>query len=174
MDQSAGSPHQLFTLILFFVCRKNCPAGKECVDLFKCKTVSTAVSEGNLSGDPILQEQLKQIHCGLRDLVAPMVCCETVGLQPKTPENSEPKLEPIRVKDTCGVRKVFSFNIAGGEDTNPGDWPWMAKLIYSQENEPLCGGNRYFYRLASHLDVKLIKKNKKCLPIKDKISPQIP
>ena len=135
------------------------------MDLLRCKTVCTAVSEGNLSRDPAFQEQMKQIHCGLRDLVAPMVCCERGDIaekifcsptQPKTPENSEILPEPIRVKDTCGVRKVFSFNIAGGEDTNPGDWPWMAKLIYNQDNGTLCGGNRYFYRLASHLDVKLM------------------
>ena len=111
------------------------------------------MSGGNLSRDPSLQGQLKQIHCGLRDLVAPMVCCETGDIsekvfcsptQPKTQENSGVKSLPVKIrpKDTCGVRKAFSYNIAGGEDTNPGDWPWMAKLIYTKDNGTLCGGNR--------------------------------
>ena len=32
---------------------------------------------------------------------------------------------------TCGSRSTFSFHITGGEETAPGDWPWMALLRYS-------------------------------------------
>ena len=32
---------------------------------------------------------------------------------------------------TCGIRSSFSVLISGGEETAPGDWPWMALLGYS-------------------------------------------
>ena len=32
---------------------------------------------------------------------------------------------------TCGIRSSFSVLISGGEETAPGDWPWMALLRYS-------------------------------------------
>ena len=32
---------------------------------------------------------------------------------------------------TCGIKSSFSVLISGGEETAPGDWPWMALLRYS-------------------------------------------
>ena len=46
--------------------------------------------------------------------------------------------EKIKV---CGKRSALSANIAGGEDTVPGEWPWMARLIYERD-DVLCGGNQ--------------------------------
>ena len=40
---------------------------------------------------------------------------------------------------SCGAKKTFSANIAGGEDTAPGDWPWMARLIYPR-SDLYCSG----------------------------------
>ena len=39
----------------------------------------------------------------------------------------------------CGMKSGLSANIAGGEDTAPGDWPWMARLIYRRDDE-WCAG----------------------------------
>ena len=47
---------------------------------------------------------------------------------------------------TCGNRSSFSVLISGGKETAPGDWPWMALLIYSQDNRTtgeLCAGNSH-------------------------------
>ena len=41
---------------------------------------------------------------------------------------------------SCGAKKTFSANIAGGEDTAPGDWPWMARLIYPR-TDFYCSGS---------------------------------
>ena len=42
----------------------------------------------------------------------------------------------------CGLRKVAVANIAGGEGTRPGDWPWMARLLYPRDDgyRRVCGG----------------------------------
>ena len=40
----------------------------------------------------------------------------------------------------CGLRKVAVPNIAGGEGTRPGDWPWMARLLYPGGYPERCGG----------------------------------
>merc|ERR1712241_251244 len=101
-------------------------------------------------------DHLKKIHCGLGEQDTPLVCCEKEDiaeevhckrkeiLQEMTKiQRSREQTDPDDERDTCGLRKVFSFNIAGGENTNPGDWPWMALLIYSQDNRTtgeLCAG----------------------------------
>jgi len=38
----------------------------------------------------------------------------------------------------CGLRNGFVPNIAGGDDSVPGEWPWMARLLYPDDN--WCGG----------------------------------
>ena len=57
----------------------------------------------------------------------------------------EEEEEDLLERGECGVRRVFSFHIAGGVDTKPGDWPWMARLIYGdKDDQQLCGGELYF------------------------------
>ena len=57
----------------------------------------------------------------------------------------EEEEEDLLERGECGVRRVFSFHIAGGVDTKPGDWPWMARLIYGEkDSQQLCGGELYF------------------------------
>ena len=41
----------------------------------------------------------------------------------------------------CGVKQAFVANIVGGEDTIPGEWPWMAKLVY--DKDIYCAGIEY-------------------------------
>ena len=156
--------HQVLTLT---GSSQKCRPGHQCVDLFKCKTVCTAVAEGKLSRDRALQDHLKMIHCGLGDQDTPLVCCERNQIagevycggrdirQKMEEEFQRRENSEEEERGTCGLRKVFSFNIAGGENTNPGDWPWMARLIYSRHKEPsqLCGGddNMYTYLCPSYL-----------------------
>ena len=60
-------------------------------------------------------------------------------------EEEEQEEEDLLERGECGVRRVFSFHIAGGVDTKPGDWPWMARLIYGdKDDQQLCGGELYF------------------------------
>ena len=60
-------------------------------------------------------------------------------------EEEEEEEEDLLERGECGVRRVFSFHIAGGVDTKPGDWPWMARLIYGEkDDQQLCGGELYF------------------------------
>ena len=39
----------------------------------------------------------------------------------------------------CGTRKSFNTLIVGGEETVPGEWPWVALLRYRDDNMR-CGG----------------------------------
>jgi len=51
----------------------------------------------------------------------------------------------------CGLRDGFVPNIAGGDDSVPGEWPWMARLLYPDDN--WCGGtlvSQYHVVTAAH------------------------
>ena len=111
----------------------------------RCKTVCSRVAEGNLFRDRRLQNFLKDVHCGVGEGGEPYVCCDKDAVSQEVHcqgilGGKQP--EVLVDRGTCGLRKVFSFHIAGGDSTNPGDWPWMARLVYNQNNmKPLvCGG----------------------------------
>ena len=46
-------------------------------------------------------------------------------------EKSPIMMEEYVETAVCGRRSAFSVLISGGEETAPGDWPWMALLKYS-------------------------------------------
>ena len=56
------------------------------------------------------------------------------------------QLQDVKDNSTCGKRFSGNSFITGGTDTNPGEWPWMARLLYNapQENSGKvtnCGGS---------------------------------
>ena len=46
----------------------------------------------------------------------------------------------------CGQRKVAAANIVGGEASQPGEWPWMARLVYTRSDQVACSGQGDIYR----------------------------
>ena len=147
-----------------------CPGQEQCVDLARCKSECLKVADGNLFMDKELLSHLNQIHCGVGPKQAPYVCCPREEItediycdgilkdmladeqenpaEEETMEQEEEEEEDLIDKGTCGVRQVFSYHIAGGVDTNPGDWPWMARIIYSEveDDQQLCGGQKSYPR----------------------------
>ena len=88
------------------------------------------------------RQHLRKISCGFEGKEG-KVCCssktegdfETVELPEVVPGKrvfEELMVEESYVEDaTCGIKSSFSVLISGGEETAPGDWPWMALLRYS-------------------------------------------
>ena len=64
------------------------------------------------------------------------MCCrnESVTVREECPGLYQDQV-PDTGAGTCGVRHSFPSHIIGGEDTNPGDWPWVARLLPG-----VCGG----------------------------------
>ena len=79
------------------------------------------------------QQHFQDISCGFTS----EVCCTNnmISEQDHCPEGK---------KSNCGRRFSASLRIAGGNDTDPGDWPWMARLLYNKTDEAEgtthCGG----------------------------------
>ena len=63
------------------------------------------------------------------------VCCDPVStrIEPPPPQEEQEDYQ-------CGLRKAAVANIAGGEGARPGDWPWMARLLYPNRSRVMCGG----------------------------------
>jgi secreted trypsin-like serine protease len=83
------------------------------------------------------------VFCGLSSSQSVMVCCSKnfVSSKPHCPYLDEEYTE----KSTCGRRFSTVSQITGGSKTEPGDWPWMARLLYNFPNETSksvtnCGG----------------------------------
>ena len=59
----------------------------------------------------------------------------------------------------CGQRKVAAANIVGGEASQPGEWPWMAKLVYTRSDQATCSGtlvSRKHVVTAGHCVAELV------------------
>ena len=102
------------------------------------------------------RQHLKDVFCGLTSSSSVMVCCSKNFV---SSEHHCPHLEEEPKKTaTCGRRFSTFSHIAGGNKTNPGDWPWMARLLYKDPRETFekttfCGGtliSRHHVVTAGH------------------------
>ena len=128
---------KLFMLVIFCDGEEDnpCNGAQTCMPKKSCATYRSDLA--NLrkmskccSKYKTLLTKLKNSIC---DKKAGKVCC------------MDPRFAVIEEEEEleCGLRKVAVANIAGGEGTRPGDWPWMARLLYPggfpKYNVP-CGG----------------------------------
>ena len=58
----------------------------------------------------------------------------------KKPTGGEEKFAVVEEEFGCGQRKVGAANIVGGEASQPGEWPWMARLVYTRSDQVACSG----------------------------------
>ena len=58
--------------------------------------------------------------------------------EPRDPSFKSSEGVEIEEPGTCGQRFNTQVNIINGDDTVPGEFPWMAKLIY--QNGAHCAG----------------------------------
>ena len=79
------------------------------------------------------RQHLRKKSCGFEGK-EPQVCCSQKDVEVNVIDMEAGVSQPMVVEETatCGVRSTFSFHITGGEETAPGDWPWMALLRYSE------------------------------------------
>ena len=81
--------------------------------------------------------------CGFRDRIHPKICCRKEKVTQKTSCDASPTIE---TKYECGVPgDLQDTRVANGENVpSPGEWPWMARLLYSSNDESpektWCGG----------------------------------
>ena len=40
----------------------------------------------------------------------------------------------------CGDHFKFERKVVGGEQADKDEWPWMAAILYSDNNQQFCGG----------------------------------
>ena len=124
---------------------QECDQGQECVDLNKCRDWCTRIEGmgGGISSLPLkVHKQFNKIICGYVGH-APKICCQ---------ENQTSRTDvcPIRKGSDpvskCGIVNFSSTDqrVTFGEDANPGDWPWMARLLYQKNrhmsNTTFCSG----------------------------------
>ena len=89
------------------------------------------------------RHHLRNISCGFRGKEA-KVCCSQADLVVVEGDLEEWEFkkiidQPVKERDeekyeetaVCGRGSPFSLRISGGEETAPGDFPWMALLKYS-------------------------------------------
>jgi len=115
-----------------------CGEGRKCVLISRCRNECLGVTQGLLQTDSNFKQHFQEIFCGLCDR-REMICCDEDSVS-NTPECAE-VYEVSRETPTCGERFTNEAQISEGEDTNPGEWPWMARLIYNiPGTKNLCGG----------------------------------
>jgi len=109
-----------------------CSADEQCGLLSKCNNLCTKVQQGLLQADKKFQSLLSEKLCGFSSGKI-KVCCEEENLFqaeqcPELGDGGEGNW-------TCGKRFTRTSFITGGEDTSPGEWPWMARLLYDSPEE---------------------------------------
>ena len=79
------------------------------------------------------RQHLRRLNCGFRGKETKVCCSSEKEVLVKSEELviDEEEDDDYVETATCGIRSSFSVLISGGEETAPGDWPWMALLRYS-------------------------------------------
>lgn len=119
--------------------QSSCSENQDCLPLSECDDDVVEKMVQTIQSSSEARQRLKKIICGFKGKEA-KVCCPQSEVVVKLKQLKQlkqlKKLEEEEEEDyvetaTCGISSSFSLLISGGEETAPGDWPWMALLRYS-------------------------------------------
>eukprot|EP00092_Neocalanus_flemingeri_P002626 GFUD01002813.1.p1 GENE.GFUD01002813.1~~GFUD01002813.1.p1 ORF type:complete len:394 (+),score=79.73 GFUD01002813.1:712-1893(+) len=123
---------------------RTCPTGQSCVALTHCREWCEKAETGQIEKNLTVRQELQSSTCQIVGSI-PYVCCREVSIT----EEQNCLLEPGKENDQesqCGQRQTAQdLRCVGCDSTSPGDWPWMARLLYKENIEEdssvtNCGG----------------------------------
>eukprot|EP00092_Neocalanus_flemingeri_P007897 GFUD01008523.1.p1 GENE.GFUD01008523.1~~GFUD01008523.1.p1 ORF type:complete len:424 (-),score=71.80 GFUD01008523.1:63-1334(-) len=122
--------------------RNQCNLNQQCILLSRCRKECSNVNKGLLQTDRKFQQHLLDVFCGLSSGHV-KVCCSRDSISEEA--HCSDLAEDEMTNSTCGERFSRDSFITGGNITNPGEWPWMARLLYGLPDETsrqvtYCGG----------------------------------
>ena len=124
---------------------RDCNDGKECVPKESCQDWCDQVQGAGIRSQET-RRMLNDNLCGfIKEL--PKICCRKEKVTQKTSCSlASLTIETRHSKFECGIPgDLQDTRVADGENVpGPGAWPWMARLLYSANNESpektWCGG----------------------------------
>ena len=107
-----------------------CPAGQSCVPFIKCREWCQVAQSWQLEKNITVRRQLLSSTCKFAGDM-PRVCCQQASHMQEQVcdimENSEKEEE----QSSCGQdQAIQDLRCVGCNSISPGDWPWMARLLY--------------------------------------------
>jgi len=136
---------------------RHCNEVEECIPKESCQDWCDQLQGPGISS-PETRQMVNDNICGFRERL-PKICCRKEKVTQQTscdgspsqvPQPvSSPILETIKLRDSkyeCGKQGDFhDTRVANGENVpSPGAWPWMARLMYAENNKSpektWCGG----------------------------------
>jgi len=142
---------------------KTCPSGESCVAFSHCRKWCQKAENGQIGRDLAVRRDLKSSTCNFIGFL-PYLCCPQSSISQQKlclfdPQDRQPAPsgypEPRRIirptndrksdaaSHQCGqVQREQGLRCVGCNSTSPGDWPWMARLLYKNRDiaETSCGG----------------------------------
>lgn len=116
----------------------NCESDESCVLLESCGLLCDVMDD--IDTNFTIRTFITSKHCGFESS-SPLLCC------PKSQVSSNLDCARTNGRDldqpNCGLLAPKHERIVGGANASPGDWPWVAALMYKHDNEELsldCGG----------------------------------
>ena len=130
---------KLFLLVIVCYGDEDLPCFEHCVPKETCASYNAQLA--NLTRLNKCSCEYKRLLTDLKGLICNKkegkVCCNAGDtIQTSSDPSSRFAIENYE----CGLRKVGAANIAGGEGTRPGEWPWMARLMYPNTTQVMCAG----------------------------------
>ena len=127
---------------------KSCPDGESCVAFSHCREWCMKTENGQIGKDLVLRRDLKSSTCRVEGSL-PYVCCPQSSISQQKLCLFDPQdRQEVQSTDPapphqCGqVQFEEDLRCVGCDGTSPGDWPWMARLLYESQDiaETSCGG----------------------------------
>jgi len=124
--------------------RSVCSEDRPCLPLSQCEEMGMIIDQ--IQTNKTVRNYIRENTCGFQGDETKVCCSTTTGTETVEQPNSIEKVTTTTTTTTsrpetmtCGTRENFNTLIVGGEETVPGEWPWVALLRYRDDNMR-CGG----------------------------------